>query len=143
MKLVQGISSSVLGSPSMAKRAIPSSTSSGGRAQQRLRIAAAVLGIGGLVFSVFLGLYVTGLGQTGKGFLGEPTDSINFFIQGVKLPEGQYTAFNWFIFILAYSPFLISSAILFSGAEVCGAVARRTRTRSSSSSAESDSGQGL
>lgn len=127
----------------MAKNKITSNTSSGGRAQQRLRIAAAVLGIGGLVLSVFLGLYVSGLGQTGKGFLGEPVDSINFFIQGVKLPEGQYSAFNWFIFLLAYAPFLISSAILFSGAEVCGAVARRTRTRSSSSSAESVGGSEL
>ena len=122
----------------MAQKKITSNTSSGGRAQQRLRIAAALLGIGGLVFSVFLGIYVSGLGQTGKSFLGEPTDLINFTTQGVKLPTGQYEAFNWFIFLLAYAPFLISSAILFSGAEVCGAVARRTRTRSSSSSIEPD-----
>ncbi len=127
----------------MAKNKITSNTSSGGRAQQRLRIAAALLGIGGLVFSIFLGIYVSGLGQTGKSFLGEPTDSINFLIQGVKLPSGQYAAFNWFIFLLAYAPFLISSAILFSGSEVCGAVARRTRTRSSSNSGESDGGHGL
>ncbi len=127
----------------MAKNKITSNTSSGGRAQQRLRIAAAVLGIGGLILSVFLGLYVSGLGQTGKSFLGEPTDSINFLVQGVKLPTGQYEAFNWFIFLIAYAPFLISSAILFSGAEVCGAVARRTRTRTSSSSTESDGATGL
>jgi len=127
----------------MAQKKITSNTSSGGRAQQRLRIAAALLGIGGLILSVFLGLYVSGLGQTGKSFLGEPTDSINFLIQGVKLPTGQYEAFNWFIFLLAYAPFLISSAILFSGAEVCGAVARRTRTRTSSSSTESDGATGL
>ncbi len=127
----------------MAKNKITSNTSSGGRAQQRLRIAAALLGIGGLILSVFLGLYVSGLGQTGKSFLGEPTDAISFLIQGVKLPTGQYRAFNWFIFLLAYAPFLISSAILFSGAEVCGAVARRTRTRTSSSSTESDGATGL
>lgn len=122
----------------MAQKKITSNTSSGGRAQQRLRIAALLLGIGGLVLSVFLGIYVSGLGQTGKSFLGEPTDLINFTNHGVKLPTGQYEAFNWFIFLLAYAPFLISSAILFSGAEVCGAVARRTRTRSSSSSTEPD-----
>lgn len=114
--------------------------SSGGRAQQRLRVAAAVLGVGGLVLSIFLGIYVSAVGTVGKSFLGEPTDSINFLIQGVKLPEGQYSSFNWFIFLLAYAPFLISSAILFSGSEVCGAVARRTRTRTSSSSSESDGG---
>ncbi|CAB4673706.1 unannotated protein [freshwater metagenome] len=127
----------------MAQKKITSNTSSGGRAQQRLRIAAALLGIGGLVFAVFLGIYVTAIGTVGKSFLGEPTDSINFMIQGVKLVEGQYAAFNWLIFLLAYAPFLISSAILFSGAEVCGAVARRTRTRSSSSSPEPDGAPAL
>jgi hypothetical protein len=124
----------------MAQNKIASNMSSGGRAQQRLRVAAAVLGVGGLVLSIFLGIYVSAVGTVGKSFLGEPTDSINFLIQGVKLPEGQYSSFNWFIFLLAYAPFLISSAILFSGSEVCGAVARRTRTRTSSSSSESDGG---
>ncbi|MEN9593827.1 MAG: hypothetical protein RLY23_310 [Actinomycetota bacterium] len=127
----------------MAKNKITSNTSSGGRAQQRLRIAALLLGIGGLVFAVFLGIYVAAVGTVGKSFLGEPTDSINFLLQGVKLSEGQYAAFNWLIFLIAYAPFLISSAILFSGAEVCGAVARRTRTRTSSSSTESDGATGL
>ncbi len=127
----------------MAKSKIISSTSSGGRAQQRLRVAAALLGIGGLIIAVFLGMYISALGQTGKGFLGEVTDLNNFTLHPVKLAQGQYTTFNWFIFILAYTPFIISSSILFSGAEVCGAVARRTRTRSSSSSTESEGGQGL
>ena len=33
------------------------------------------------------------------------------------------------IALIAFAPFLVSSAVLFSGAEVCLAIARRTRTR--------------
>ena len=43
------------------------------------------------------------------------------------------SVFNWLIFLVVFGPSLIASAVLFSGAEVCGAVARRTRTRTSSS----------
>lgn len=127
----------------MKNKKITSGTSTAGKAQQRLRIAAALLGIGGLILAVLLGIYVSAVGTVSKTFVGETTDTINLFQQSKTLPQGQYTAFNWFIFLLAYAPCLISSAILLSGSEVCGAVARRTRTRSGSSSAESEGGTGL
>ena len=57
----------------------------------------------------------------------------NFTSHPVKLVPGQTASFNWFVFLMTFGPCLISSAVLFSGAEVCGAVARRTRSRSSSS----------
>ena len=67
----------------------------------------------------------------------------SYLVQPLKLAGGVQTTFNWLFFFLVFAPSLISSAILFSGAEVCGAVARRTRTRSFSSSTESEGGQGL
>lgn len=68
---------------------------------------------------------------------------VSYLVQPTKIAGSVQTTFNWLFFFLIFAPSLISSAILFSGAEVCGAVARRTRTRSSSSSSESEGGQGL
>lgn len=65
----------------------------------------------------------------------------SYLVQPLKLAGSVQSTFNWFFFFLVFAPALISSAILFSGAEVCGAVARRTRTRTASSSSASDGGQ--
>ena len=53
----------------------------------------------------------------------------NLTTHGVKLLTNQRAVFNWLIAILTFAPFLVASAVLFSGAEVCLAIARRTRTR--------------
>ena len=47
----------------------------------------------------------------------------------MKPLPNQRAVFNWFVAILVFGPFLVASAVLFSGAEVCLAIARRTRTR--------------
>ena len=114
--------------------------------QQRLRIAALLVLGGGLfigaIFGLLLPAQVTNQDLAfvgGKGTL----SVVSYLIQPLKIAGGVQTTFNWFFFLLVFAPCLISSAILFSGAEVCGAVARRTRTRSSSSSTESDGATGL
>jgi hypothetical protein len=106
--------------------------SSASRAQQRLRIAGILVLAGGLIVSVMIGFLVSGLQSQGGDFFKGFT-STNFLVHPVKLVPGQSAAFNWLFFLLGFGPALIASAVLFSGAEVCGAVARRTRSRSSSS----------
>lgn len=115
---------------------MPSPSKSGAsRAQQRLRIAGVlVLGVG-LMAGAFLGVFVGALSITIPTGVDQSYRTVNMTLMPVKLTAGQARAFNWLVFLLVFGPSLISSAILFSGAEVCGAVARRTRTRTSSSSA--------
>lgn len=112
---------------------MPSPSKSGAsRAQQRLRIAAVlVVGIG-LMAGAFLGVFVGALSITIPTGVDQSYRTVNMTLQPVKLAAGQARAFNWLVFLLVFGPSLIASAILFSGAEVCGAVARRTRTRTSS-----------
>jgi hypothetical protein len=51
-----------------------------------------------------------------------------------SLSSVQFNAFNWFVFLLVMGPVLISSSVLYSGSEICGAVARRTRSRTADAS---------
>ena len=109
--------------------------------QKKLRIAALLVLAAGLFIGGISGLMLPAqVTTTNLAFAGgEGTLSVvSYLIQPIKLAGGVQTTFNWFFFLLVFAPCLISSAILFSGSEVCGAVARRTRTRSSSSSTEPD-----
>jgi hypothetical protein len=110
------------------------SKSSASRAQQRLRIAGIIVLALGLMIGVFLGVYIGAFSITVPVGVDQSYRAINMTQQPVQLVPGQESVFNWLIFLLVFAPALISSAVLFSGAEVCGAVARRTRTRTSSSS---------
>ena len=115
---------------------MPSPSKSGAsRAQQRLRIAGVLVLGGGLMAGAFLAVYVGAITFTVPSGVDQSYRVVNMNQQPVRLVAGQARAFNWMIFLLVFGPSLVSSAILFSGAEVCGAVARRTRTRTSSSSA--------
>lgn len=89
----------------------------------------------GLMVGVFLGVYIGAFSITVPVGVDQSYRAINMVQQPVDLVPGQESVFNWLIFLLVFAPALISSAVLFSGAEVCGAVARRTRTRTSSSAA--------
>jgi hypothetical protein len=112
---------------------MPSPSSSGAsRAQKRLRIAAIVMVGVGLMVSVFLGVYVGAFKYTTYVDVDTAWVGTNMTLQPGKLVENQERAFNWMIFLMAFGPCVLSGAVLFSGAEVCGAVARRTRTRTSS-----------
>jgi hypothetical protein len=114
---------------------MPSPSKSGAsRAQQRLRIAAVLVAGVGLMAGVFLGVYIGAITFTVPSGVDQAYRVTNMNQQPVKLVAGQARAFNWMMFLLVFGPSVISSAILFSGAEVCGAVARRTRTRTSSGS---------
>lgn len=100
-----------------------------GRALFRLRIAGLAVLIMGILIAVLLGFLVSAVetvAVTGP-FKGYTTQ--NLTTHGVKLLSNQRAVFNWLVAILAFAPFLVSSAVLFSGAEVCLAIARRTRTR--------------
>lgn len=105
------------------------------RAQQRLRIAAVLVAGIGLMVGVFLGVYIGAITFTVPSGVDQAYRVTNMNQQPVRLVAGQARAFNWMMFLLVFGPTMISSAVLFSGAEVCGAVARRTRTRTASGSA--------
>lgn len=90
----------------------------------------------GLMIGVFLGVYIGAFSITVPVGVDQSYRAINMVQQPVKLVPGQESVFNWLIFLLVFAPALVSSAVLFSGAEVCGAVARRTRTRTASSSGD-------
>ena len=114
------------------------SKSSASRAQQRLRIAGIIVLAAGLMIGVFLGVYIGAFSITVPVGVDQSYRAINMVQQPVKLVPGQESVFNWLIFLLVFAPALVSSAVLFSGAEICGAVARRTRTRTSSGSSTGD-----
>ena len=100
-----------------------------GRALFRLRIAGLAVLIIGVLVAILLGNLVSAVetvAVTGP-FKGYTTQ--NLTTHGVKLLTNQRAVFNWLVAILAFAPFLVSSAVLFAGAEVCLAIARRTRTR--------------
>ena len=100
-----------------------------GRALFRLRIAGLAVLIIGVLLAYLLGNLVSAvetIAVTGP-FKGYATQ--NLTTHGVKLLTNQRAVFNWLIAILTFAPFLVASAVLFSGAEVCLAIARRTRTR--------------
>lgn len=114
------------------------SKSSASRAQQRLRIAGVIVLAAGVMVGVFLGVYIGAFSITVPVGVDQSYRAINMVQQPVDLVPGQESVFNWLIFLLVFAPALVSSAVLFSGAEICGAVARRTRTRTSSGSSSGD-----
>lgn len=92
----------------------------------------------GVMVGVFLGVYIGAFSITVPVGVDQSYRAINMTQQPVRLVPGQESVFNWLIFLLVFAPALVSSAVLFSGAEVCGAVARRTRTRTTNSSSGDD-----
>lgn len=100
-----------------------------GRALFRLRIAGLAVLIIGVLLAWFIG---AGVGALHTQYLNGPFkgfSSTNMAVAPGTLTAGNTKGFNWLIAILTFAPFLVSSAVLFSGAEVCLAIARRTRTR--------------
>ncbi|CAB4797013.1 unannotated protein [freshwater metagenome] len=126
----------------MAKRQkIITPRTRGNSAQINLRIAAALLLGIGIFIAVIAGLLLPAeVTHNDLSFAGGKGIYVyaDYLRQPISVAGTVTTTFNWLFFFLIFAPFLISSAILFSGSEVSGAVARRTRTRSSSSSTEPD-----
>ncbi len=94
----------------------------------RLRAAALIILLFGFMLGAALG---TRLGASTETAI-TGAKLINYLVS----PEAGGGSFNWFIFLLASGPALMSACILYGTAEVANAVSRRSRSRSSSQDEE-------